>query len=58
MNFNNKILKKQGLDWDDKIGVLKQVVSKEAELIVLQVLEDTAATNVENHKWEYSITSN
>ena len=50
MNFNNKILKKQGLEWEDKIGILKRVVRKEAETIVLQVLEDTASTDIKSHK--------
>ena len=58
MNYINKILKKQGLSWDDKIDVLKQMVNKEAESIVVQVLKDTVSTNVVNHKWEYRIGKN
>ena len=42
MNYINKIWKKQGLSWDEKIDVLKRMVKKEAETIVVQVLKDTA----------------
>ena len=50
-NYIVKIWKKQGISWDEKIDVLKQMVDKEAETIVVQVLKDTAPTNVVNHKW-------
>lgn len=41
-----------------KIGVLKQMVNKETETIVLQVLDGIATANIDNHKWEYVVASN
>ena len=45
-NYNDKILKKRGISWDEKIDVLRRMVKKEAETILERVLRGTAPTSV------------
>ena len=57
-NYNDKILKRHGISWDEKIVVLRRLVDKEAEKILERVLDGTAPTNVAQYKWEYNIGKN